>query len=79
MKRTIVGVPVLLDLLLIISSGMLFAEGDAEDVPKNTSGNTIDRAIFYQGDYIVRHSPENSSIAIVQVTSTSENLAKVYH
>jgi TolB-like protein len=60
--------------LLLASSGMLFASGDSDT--GNMSGNTIDQAISYQGDYIVRRSPQDSSIAVVQITSSSENLSK---
>jgi TolB-like protein len=56
--------------LLFVSSEILFASGDSDP------GNTIDQAISYQGDYIVRRSPKDSSIAVVQITSSSENLSK---
>jgi TolB-like protein len=69
-------IPVLLAFLLLVSVGMIFAGGNSEDSSESASGSTIDQAISFQGDYILRRSPDNSSIAIVQITSSNETLSK---
>jgi TolB-like protein len=71
-----VKIPVLFAFLLVISAGMMFAGGGSEGSAESSSGNTIDQAVSYQSDYILRRSPDNASIAIVQITSSNETLSK---
>jgi TolB-like protein len=54
--------------LLFQSAMTLYGKGSAE-------GN-LDRAIDAQGDYLLRQIPENSILAVIGISSGSENLSK---